>query len=65
VFGIGIPELIIIFIILVIPVSIAICVLLLTRHGPKKSMIMPSNAYNVGISYKTFSNSAQALQREW
>jgi hypothetical protein len=37
-FGIGIPELIVIIIILAIPASIVICILLLTRDGAKTSI---------------------------
>lgn len=61
-FGIGIPELIIIFIILVIPVSIAICVLLLTRHGPKKSIIKEGYMYCTKCGTKNDDNAFKCVQ---
>jgi hypothetical protein len=65
-FGIGIPELIIIFIIIFIiffiPVSIAICVLLLTRHGPKKSIIREGYMYCTKCGTKNDDNAFKCVQ---
>jgi len=61
-FGIGMPELIIILIILAIPVTIVICVLLLTRRGSTKNIIKEHDMFCIKCGTKNDDNAFKCVQ---
>ena len=61
-FGIGIPELIIIFIILFIPVSIAIFVILITKQGSNKYILKGGYMFCTKCGTKNDDNAFKCVQ---